>query len=79
MLLAALAAARCARSNKPVTSKSGRARRPPGKPKPMVEEDIGPALARLDAWYALLRESCFTPAGRSLLLRRLDLSKARAA
>jgi hypothetical protein len=29
--------------------------------------------SRLDAWYALQRESCFTPAGRSLLLRRLGL------
>lgn len=28
---------------------------------------------RLAAWYALLRESCFTPAGRHLLLRRLAL------
>ena len=27
-------------------------RRPPGRPKPMLEEDIGPTLARLDAWYA---------------------------
>ncbi len=27
--------------------------------------------ARVDAWYALLRESCFTAAGRSRLLRRL--------
>jgi hypothetical protein len=26
---------------------------------------------RLDAWYSLVRESCFTPAGRALLLRRL--------
>ena len=28
---------------------------------------------RLDAWYALLRESCFTPAGRRYLLLRLGL------
>jgi hypothetical protein len=35
--------------------------------------------ARLDAWYALLRESCFTPAGQSRLLRRLGLSGGRAA
>jgi hypothetical protein len=28
---------------------------------------------RLAAWYALLRESCFTPAGRRLLVRRLGL------
>jgi cell wall assembly regulator SMI1 len=26
--------------------------RPAGKPKPMIEEDITPVLARLDAWYA---------------------------
>ena len=26
--------------------------RPRGKPKPMLEEDIRPVLARLDAWYA---------------------------
>lgn len=25
--------------------------RPSGQPKPMLEEDIGPILARLDAWY----------------------------
>jgi hypothetical protein len=30
--------------------------------------------ARLDVWYALLRESCFTPAGRSQLMRRLGLN-----
>jgi hypothetical protein len=29
---------------------------------------------RLDAWYALLRESCFTPAGRHQLLAKLDLA-----
>ena len=29
---------------------------------------------RLDAWYALLRESCFTGAGRQRLLRRLGLT-----
>jgi hypothetical protein len=29
--------------------------------------------SRLDAWYALLKESCFTPAGRHFLLRRLGL------
>lgn len=26
--------------------------RPPGDPKPMLDEDIAPVLARLDAWYA---------------------------
>lgn len=34
---------------------------------------------RLDAWYALLRESCFTPSGRTLLLRRLGLAGDLAA
>jgi cell wall assembly regulator SMI1 len=52
LTLAALATAKCAKSNKPVTSESGPPRRPPGRPKPMLEEDIGPTLARLDAWYA---------------------------
>lgn len=27
-------------------------KRPPGQPKPMLEEDITPVLARLDAWYS---------------------------
>ena len=27
-------------------------KRPPGEPKPLLEEDITPVLARLDAWYA---------------------------
>jgi len=31
---------------------SGRPTRPPGEPKPLIEEDIAPVLARLDAWYA---------------------------
>lgn len=34
-------------------------RRPPGRAKPMLEEDIAPILARLDAWYA-----AHLPAGR---------------
>jgi hypothetical protein len=33
--------------------------------------------ARLDAWYALLRESCFTPAGQDTLLRRLGIGTAQ--
>jgi very-short-patch-repair endonuclease len=33
--------------------------------------------SRLDAWYALLCESCFTPAGRRRLLRRLGLVGGR--
>ena len=27
-------------------------KRPPGEPKALLDEDIGPVLARLDAWYA---------------------------
>ena len=27
-------------------------KRPPGSPKPALQDDIGPVLARLDAWYA---------------------------
>ena len=27
-------------------------KRPPGEAKPLLEEDIAPVLARLDAWYA---------------------------
>ena len=27
-------------------------KRPPGQPKPLLDEDIAPVLARLDAWYA---------------------------
>ena len=34
---------------------------------------------RLDTWYALLRQSCFTPSGRALLRRRLGLSDDLAA
>ena len=34
--------------------------------------------SRLDAWYALLRESCFTPAGRAFLLHRLGLPPGQA-
>ena len=31
----------------------------------------------LDGWYALLKDSCFTAAGRQRLLERLDLAEAR--
>ena len=34
------------------TPKGEKPARPRGKAKPMLEEDIGPVLARLDAWYA---------------------------
>ena len=37
---------------KPVTGGKGPVKRPQGTAKPLVEEDIGPQLARLDAWYA---------------------------
>ena len=33
-------------------SEKGPPERPPGEPKPLLEEDIGQVLARLDAWYA---------------------------
>ena len=48
LIAAALFSARCATSNK----STGDPKRPRGKPAPMVEEDISPTLARLDAWYA---------------------------
>jgi cell wall assembly regulator SMI1 len=60
-LIGALAAAgllpaMCAKG--PGEAKSGTAdgrppQRPAGKPKPLLEEDIRPVLARLDAWYAV--------------------------
>jgi cell wall assembly regulator SMI1 len=31
---------------------TARRKRPPGAPKPLLDEDIAPVLARLDAWYA---------------------------
>lgn len=37
---------------RPVTSTISRSKRPPGEAQPVLEEDIGPVLARLDAWYA---------------------------
>ena len=48
LIAAALFSAKCATSNK----SAGDLKHPRGKPAPMVEEDIGPTLARLDAWYA---------------------------
>ena len=33
-------------------SEKGPPERPPGEPKPLLEEDIAPVIARLDAWYA---------------------------
>ena len=50
MALAGLLPAMCSRgpsiSGKPPT------RRPAGNPKPLLDEDISPVLARLDAWFA---------------------------
>ena len=45
----------CARreiAGKPAVSINGTPKRPEGDAKPMLEEDIAPVLARLDAWYA---------------------------
>ena len=36
-------------ARKPATTMNGTPRRPEGKPKPMLEEDIAPVLARLDS------------------------------
>jgi cell wall assembly regulator SMI1 len=54
VLLGSLMPAFC--SMRPDNGKSGSSRgsapkRPKGEPKPMLEEDITPVLARLDAWY----------------------------
>ena len=38
------------RPKRPATAQR-RLKRPPGLPKPLLEEDIRPVLARLDAWY----------------------------
>ena len=40
------------RRRKPITPENSPPKRPPGSPKPLLEEDITPVLARLDAWYA---------------------------
>jgi hypothetical protein len=55
LVLAGFLPARCSSRHgkkKIGIGKSDPPQRPPGKPKPMLEEDIGPTLARLDAWYA---------------------------
>lgn len=53
--LAGLLPARCAmqqiRRNSAIAGNQP-PKRPPGTAKPLVDEDIGPVLARLDAWYA---------------------------
>lgn len=43
--------ARQQRSKKSALSEKRSPKRPPGQPKPLLEEDISPVLARLDAWY----------------------------
>jgi cell wall assembly regulator SMI1 len=50
--LAAVLSAKCAKGGHLVPSRSGPRTRAPGRPKPLIDEDIGPTLARLDAWYA---------------------------
>jgi cell wall assembly regulator SMI1 len=49
-------------------------RRPPGEPKPMLEEDITPVLARLDAWYAahLSAEYVFNPPASDAQIDELE-------
>ena len=47
--VAGLMPAKCAMLQR--GSDIGPPKRPPGKPKPLLEEDIAPVLARLDAWY----------------------------
>lgn len=46
-------AAACTRQRRgDSSSRSWPPSRPPGQPKPLLDEDIAPQLARLDAWYA---------------------------
>ena len=47
-----LLAAACTRRSEHHASSRWPPRRPSGKPKPLLEDDIAPQLARLDAWYA---------------------------
>ncbi|MBO9623717.1 MAG: SMI1/KNR4 family protein [Sphingomonas sp.] len=59
-------------------------KRPPGAPRPMLEEDIAPVLARLDAWYAahLSNQYKFNPPATDAALdafeRRVGLKMPRA-
>jgi cell wall assembly regulator SMI1 len=50
LTLAGLLPGMCSRKQSVVGENRTR-NRPPGQPKPLVEEDIAPVLARLDAWY----------------------------
>ncbi len=45
---------RCAvqQGRKPAIADGHAPKRPPGQPKPLLDEDVAPVLARLDAWYA---------------------------
>src|SRR3954451_15537011 len=55
LTLAGLLPATCAmqqRRRKSAMAENSPPKRPPGEPKPLLEEDIAPVLARLDAWYA---------------------------
>jgi cell wall assembly regulator SMI1 len=55
LAVAGMLPATCARQQrrkKSTMPKKGPPTRPPGEPKPSLEEDIAPVLARLDAWYA---------------------------
>ena len=50
-------------------------KRPPGEPKPMLDEDISPVLARLDAWYAAHlppEEYVFNPPATEAQLDRFE-------
>jgi cell wall assembly regulator SMI1 len=54
LTLAGLLPATCVRrqpERRPGTAKNIRPKRPPGEPKPFLDEDIAPVLARLDDWY----------------------------
>lgn len=53
--VAGMLPATCARQQRRTKSampQKGSPKRPPGQPKPLIDEDIAPVLARLDAWYA---------------------------
>jgi cell wall assembly regulator SMI1 len=55
LAVAGILPATCARQQrrkKSAASEKWPPKRPPGEPKPLVEEDIAPVLARLDAWYS---------------------------
>ena len=54
LLVAGLLPAMCAKQvrSKFTMPENGHPQRPPGQAKPLLDEDIAPVLARLDAWYA---------------------------